>query len=561
MTFIKKEYKAILFFMLLMVINICIFNHKFLDIIYSDIGREAYFAQEILNGQLMYRDFFNNYTPFNHLFLALAFKIFGIHLDTLFYLGCINALSIILLLYSIAKRFLSRMTSVLFCVFIMEFCVFQATAVNFIMPYTYAMVFGINFALISIVSYFNYWENPDKKIFLPIAFLSVGLAISNKYEFLFLLLLLLVDMLRRKTSIKDIGSMIAITFLPLILLLILLFYQGLTYSDMANYLNFSIKYVNTDAMKEFYSGLTLFDFKIFVMTLKSFLIASLLGFGSYWYGKFISNKSKFVKIIMTFGLAYIFLLVIFNHSLYFRLYFFNFLPVMLFVLALIKAKYIYKSTSLFIFVGFSILFSLKTFWSLSTTFGYGQYTLPFILLSIIILLKEFYIKDVYRNKIYKNTTIWFFSIYLFACFIINLHIINARTYKVETPRGIFYSMPTEGKMFEDLFSYIKTQTKNSDKILVFPESDLINFLTDRQSDGNYCGMKPELVEAYGEKNLIQHFQNEPPEYIVVINYFFRSEIIFGYDYAKDFYSWIKDNYTLEKVYQGKSIILIYKRWN
>ena len=79
--------------------------------ILSDIGREIYYPERILAGDVLYKDIFDIYGPFAYLYNALLYKIFSPNLAVLYFSGILCSFAIVSGVYLIAKRFLSNFLS------------------------------------------------------------------------------------------------------------------------------------------------------------------------------------------------------------------------------------------------------------------------------------------------------------------------------------------------------------------------------------------------------------------------------------------------------------------
>src|SRR6266853_4731139 len=76
-----------------------------------DCGREVYVPIEILKGRMLYRDLWYPYGPLVPYAQALLLWIFGVHLNSFYCAGLVLCLSIAYLLYSLARRLLPPMPS------------------------------------------------------------------------------------------------------------------------------------------------------------------------------------------------------------------------------------------------------------------------------------------------------------------------------------------------------------------------------------------------------------------------------------------------------------------
>jgi hypothetical protein len=89
----------------------------------------------------------------------------------------------------------------------------------------------------------------------------------------------------------------------------------------------------------------------------------------------------------------------------------------------------------------------------------------------------------------------------------------------------------------------------------------INFLTNRQSDGYYNSMLPLYVETFGEDKIIEHFNQNKPDYFVLMNLSMK-DYYFEYickDYALNLCAFIKENYTFAEQPNDNMGYVIFKR--
>ena len=104
-------------------------------------------------------------------------------------------------------------------------------------------------------------------------------------------------------------------------------------------------------------------------------------------------------------------------------------------------------------------------------------------------------------------------------------------------------------------------TQPTDKVVVFPEGMIINFLSGRESDGFYNSLLPLYVETFGEDNIIEHFRENEPEMIILNNRSMK-DYYFEYicnDYAREFCEFIVENYELQNVIDDGYKYTIFKK--
>ena len=71
-----------------------------------DVGREAYIPWQMLQGKLLYKDIYNVYGPLGYQINTVAYALFGVHLNTLYFMGFLNSLIILFSTFYISKLFL-----------------------------------------------------------------------------------------------------------------------------------------------------------------------------------------------------------------------------------------------------------------------------------------------------------------------------------------------------------------------------------------------------------------------------------------------------------------------
>src|SRR6266851_7345609 len=107
-----------------------------------DCGREVYVPVEILKGRMLYRDLWYPYGPLVPYLQSLLLWIFGVHLNSFFCAGLVLSLSIAYLVYSLGRRLLPPIPSLVVSIV----CIrqgFSEYIFNYVFPYSYAAVVGL----------------------------------------------------------------------------------------------------------------------------------------------------------------------------------------------------------------------------------------------------------------------------------------------------------------------------------------------------------------------------------------------------------------------------------
>ena len=226
---------------------------------------------------------------------------------------------------------------------------------------------------------------------------------------------------------------------------------------------------------------------------------------------------------------------------------------LLFFTIILNYKKIINNLSLFIVVISIFLISLKVFWGVLLN-SYGVYYLPLILLALAIMFKD---KFTELEWDYIGFYVLVLSI------LIGFHNIKALPYKnvpVQTEKGKIY-VKKKYETTTQLLDFIKTNSTKADKIVIYPEGMMINFLSDRKSDSFYNSMIPLYEETFGVDTYVKHFKKNLPRYIIFnswdsFDYYFS---IICKDYGFNFCEFVKNNYFEKSRLQGDFSYVIFER--
>ncbi len=478
-----------------------------------DFGREVYYPERILAGDVLYKDLFNIYGPLAYQINAVLYKIFGAKLSTLLGAGAVCSLLTVSGVYLLASRYLSKFLSFSLGIFTIAIGVTTTSIFNFHFPYSWAVLYGL------IAFIYSLYFIKDK---LWLSALLAGVCITCKYDFLLYGFVILFLIFKQ----KDRKALLSFVSVP-ILSFGILFAQGLQISDLIHSLTIVKDMAKSKTLTYFYqnSGIY-FHPKALLMDLVLFLKFA-VPFGGILLGTW---KNKKIITIISFILAIWF----FDAKLMF-----GFLPILLFIAIWFKNWNLLTVSVL--------LVSAKVFWVLIMG-SYGTYYVSILLIALLSLLPR---------RFEKITAIYI----LVLSFLIWLSNVNLPESKITTPKGNIYTFSNTAYQSKSLIEFINKNTYSTDKIVIFPEGMIINFLTDRQSDGFYNSMLPLYVETFGEDKIIEHFNNNKPEYIVFNNLNMK-DYYFEYickDYALDFCSFVKDNYTYIEPAKITAGYVIFKR--
>lgn len=515
-----------------------------------DVGREVYYPEQILKGEVLYKDLFVIYGPFAYLFNAILYKVLGAKLSTLYFSGICSSFLAISGIYFLAKEFLSKSLSFSICLLTIFTSVYSAVFFNFSFPYSWAMLYGTIayvFALLSLIKF----EKTNNKNLLYLTSFLLGICISCKYEFAIPILLYIVYLfIKLKTDkillLKNFG------FLSIVPLLSfgILFIQGMTIQNLIESLHNVKNMSQSQTLKYFYETVgTYFNPKVLPILFTTFLKTG-TSVGLLCLGKFLKEKNK-VASIFTYIIGTIVSIWFLTDT---KLITIAFLSVLLTICGIICFKYIKTNIPLIILIVGTITVSLKSFWGIILS-GYASFYFFFCVIGFLALLFCFI------DKKYQKPLTFYFILFSLCLYIINYFGLENQKVSINTEKGNIYTTKEIAFATKDLINFINKKTNKNDKIVIFPEGLIINFLTDRESDGYYNSMIPLYIESFGEDKIIKYFEQNKPEYFVLsnqdmYNYGFKS---ICNDYAFNLCGFIAENYNQVKTIDYGYRYLIYKK--
>ena len=105
--FFKKDIGIIVVLILLFLVILPFFYLK-QGLLLIDTGREFFIPEQILNGNVLYKDVYNIYGALSYQINTMLMAAFGQKINILYNVGCINSLLIIITLYFLSREFLKK---------------------------------------------------------------------------------------------------------------------------------------------------------------------------------------------------------------------------------------------------------------------------------------------------------------------------------------------------------------------------------------------------------------------------------------------------------------------
>lgn len=549
-----QEHRPLLILTLLFLVNVFLFKYKMTEL-YMDFGKEAYLSKAVLDGGVIYKDLLPLFGPFAYLLNAVVMKIFGVHLTVLYLAGALNAYFLMVLLYIISRNFLSKTISTLICIFVLYNCAFVPHLMNYLTPYSYGVVYGMSAVMLSVVLFLNYLKTNNKAP-MYLSLLFAGVAAANKYDFFVYGAFVLFYCVFKNRNPKTVAlSVLSLAAVPLIITAFL-FMQGLTFTEFFNYVVFWLKFASSSDIKDYYTGTFYFSSKYFLIMLKSLGISAVL-FAAVFYAAMLFEKIKNAKLkysayaLLCGGLYYLF----YTYNIFVLMCVPNSLTFVVSILLIVKIKDIIKNEAVFFLCASAILVGIKTYFYLLMN-QYGRYFLPLLLVSLLVVLFDFYFKE--KTKPYlKNTVIIMLVLMSVLRLVVSNELFEVRTAKIQTDTGIVLREGPEAQVYNSIIRTIDIITDKNDTVVALPEAPLINFLTGRKSD-TYNYLIPVLVRLYGEQNIINHYKNAAPEAFVILTDE-NDQGAFCRSWGTGICSWVGQNYRIVQTIKADKLILILQK--
>lgn len=541
-----------------------------------DHGRELNYPVRILNGEHLYTDMLQLYTPFAPYFNALLYKIFGIHMSVLQISGAICGLLILLLIYNISRRLMGEAESVIIVSAIAVLCAVKPNG-NYIIPYYYGSDYALLFALISLTFILKYLNGDNSRTnILIIAGLFTGLSILSKQELgvtsagAGVAAITLNYITERKRMVRDAFLFLA----PPLILIIAVFGYILSYASVDTLINKNhILFTNVPPQLKYFnkniSGLLdvpkslLFTLtglaKIPVIIGMSGLIGGLLSLKIERDQARRAIKTGGLTLLTGLAITAIIILVFdvppdsspLSASIIV-------LPIIIFFILWHKrlslAELTLTDKTLIVLSVFGLLSIIRVIINIR---GSGPYN-PFFTPVLFVIFGYLFFR-VFPEK-YASTNKLQRSIRYAAMFIITIMSVSVlaqiskrikeQTYKLSYPRGSLMVQPKFGKPIDDAIKYIQQHTSHNDYVLVLPQGSLINFLAERNYPIRQENVHPGYLEGENKAEIQEQIINKKVAIILIANYLTPEmrDKAFGVEYNQDLLHWIEKHYRKSKTF-------------
>jgi len=493
-----------------------------------DFSRETNIPFQLNQGQNLLKDIFLIYGYFGYALNAFLYKIYP-NINILLLEANLISYIILISFYYTIKNFFNTKKALILALFFIITSIFSNSSFNLVVPYSYPTIWailGIYLVLFSILY--------KKNILL---FISLGLISVNKFELFLLTFIVTISyLLYKKISFKK--EFILLFIFPC-LYLIYLKANNISLFDIIQNANHIKAMIKTDAINTLYKSTgTFFEIKYFLYNIKQTIYLFLSSTISYILFKKNHKISSLIIICILFAMLDI------NKAA-------NLFGIISILLAFyLNFKNSLKTKELMLLI-FSIILCSKNFFAINSV-SYANFGYILILSANLIFLSK-----IFNKKQIFNIFVIFLTILNIQNIIYNLQ--NKKT-SFKTPYGLIQLNKDDEKIFKETYNFITNNTTSKDSLLVIPEGQIFNFITQRKYDFYNTTFIPLDFETFGEEHLIEELKAKKTDYIILYP---RNTIDYGsaticYDYAENFCEYIADNYERIKIIEDKYKVLIFK---
>jgi|GEM_PF-2068642 len=539
-----------------------------------DSGKEWYVPAQILSGKMLYRDLFWPYGPLTPYLNALFFALFGMQIGSLVLSGILSLLLTVYALHQLAKRVLGTLESVLVVSTFILVCAFGFYVLprnyNFMIPYTYAVTYGLAFALLSVYFYLKTKDKAGKHSeTFTIVFLCAALLTRLEIGLMTLAAIVLPVILDyvadRSRGRSQLRLCIRITLLSIgaSALLFILFFGSLLNGETWN--TVWVHITTRGTFEENLSGINNIGQNLQVWLISICLYA---GFTLFFAGAGAiltvnqdpsrpgkDRVSILLVALITLGLAGYLANAYFGYLAQYRC-----LPLLCLIVGIQSARKLYKGQDP---NRQSVLLtlSLLSFFMLLRIFfrvwpGHFGFTL---LVPGLIVYYHFFLKTVPamftkdRVRLFVRGGFVFLSLFFIYKFADDSMTGYSRcTLEVSSDRGNLLFFPYEPNVSSNLFlDYLNKNTKPDESLTVFPEGVGFNFLSGRTNALTEYNFNPvDLAPAGTTQRVMDQLDKNLVPYVAVLQRDTSSQgfSAFGKDYGNDLMAYILKNYELKQLF-------------
>jgi hypothetical protein len=532
-----------------------------------DHGREANIPLRLLSGERLYVDVLYYYGPLAPYFDALLFRVFGAYLAVLHATGIACAATILLIVRNLARRLLSAWESALATAVVSVTCATSMFLGNYIQPYSYAALYAWTSAFVALVFSIRYLETGSDKA-LAVAGVCAAVATLNKPEVLLLssapaVIAIGLQGKAWRTMCRSVGWFA----LPL-MAIALPVYAALFYF-------IPFKFLIADTERAFRQPQMIYFARLLAGTLQwpltgwaalaatgeilttagiASLIAALALPPREQIGRGDMRKSAAIVLV---GLA-----CWGTRSFSYAIVDFNPLRSAPFVLVAIigwilfqrlrsgpRAPISYREQLLLLLAVFGAISSARVLFNVSLVSAYTPFTVPPLVLIIIVLLLEIFPSILLSNRtacsIARNLTVVVIVVLLLQQILVNIVIATkAKTFELSGRGARVMTTPELGGPLSQAVAFIEARTDAASDLVVLPQISFLNFVTRRRNPLREEIIVPGFLTPDRELEAIRRIASRRVEFVLISNWQTPEYLdkTFGLDYNQSLHAWIEEHY-------------------
>jgi hypothetical protein len=528
-----------------------------------DSGREMNAPLRLLQGERLYSDVYYLYGPVAPYFNALLYKIFGIHLRTLYAAGLAGGLLLVLLAFYIGKKIMPALEAMLAAAAVLLFCVFKQSG-NLIFPYSHSVLYGTLLGTLSLAAQLEYIRF-NRMISLFAGGALAGLSLCCKLEFGFaaaVTLAVAVFFSPRGCRARNSGiAFLSLLIFPLLIYgsLLIRIPAGSLFKDtylLPGYIPSELLHYNRIKLGLDHPGRTIGEI-ISSMALLSAAAGALALAGIRLAGE--SIKSALLsqgarRLWLVTGVSFAWLLV---HGIFLRARWdlnpFRSLPIL--SLAMIAYYFMRRNAiekrlpsdrALFLVSVFSLAVLMRVIPRVPAGGSYGSGMIPVpLLLFVCIAATDLPFLSAAATRFRRRAILVSLSIAIAATMMVFAYrqVKNPSTL-LRTTRGELRIPNAHSVAISQAVDFIARNTSPGEPLLTIPEGSCLNFIADRPVAVRYEIMTPGFLDLEEEQATIRRIQEKKVRYIFLFNRA-TSEFgpkTFGRDYCRTLMAWIESNY-------------------
>ncbi len=539
-----------------------------------DTGRELWLPAQLLKGKVLYRDLFYEYGPLPPYVISLLYKVFGVHINTIVGCGIVLTIFISLYLYKLSLCFLGKLESGLVVVtFLFAFAFgyyFYAGIFNTILPYSFASVFFLLFAITALYFFVLFIKKGERYylllwVFSCTAMLLCRIELSFLLWGVFLVVAIILVLFRRDLGAGPAEVTLLFPVLAAFLIYALFLVSTSSWEGFYESTIHHILSVQKNSFNDAVSGMdniggnTLLMVKSLILHL--FYISIAAG-GVILTGRFRINRAgRFFCYLLTFcALSGFWFHVGYSGEDHIQ---YRLLPVIILSGAVSTTVALSKRvgddkkniTLLSVFL-VALVLLLRNFFYSSPHSVYGFYLLAVPLMVYYVFLLRLtseafrFISPNFSASAFSGILIVFFLLLIIPHWRISSNHYKQRMASIVTERGTLFFMHDlrTVRLFEAI-DFLSKHVRPEESMVVIPEGVGVNFFTGRENPCGYYNFTPTVVDVIGEEKIVHEFSEKRPDYIVIVQrrtteYGYPS---FGVDYGNKINDWIKEKYGLNKI--------------